>query len=205
MSPKFVLLLGSYDDETKELLKNLKNKLVGDFRAEEVFILSLNTLYAFIADSYQVIVECWSETDATIFIFQKGQLNEIDELDFEVSPNKAAEEYMRKNFRAQTFAEITVLEKLETIFSTALLTLVIREREETRGGELVELTYLATSYKGDKMWFLKKDGLPISTMVKELLVALKIGLATFQDSAELATESSRIIRAELARRRALSK
>src|SRR5271156_656564 len=134
MSPKFVLLLGSYDDQTKELLKNLKNRLVGDFRAEEVFIFSLNTLYAFIADSYQVIVECWSETDATIFIFQKGQLNEVDEIDFEVSPNKAVEEYMRKNFHAQTFAEISVLEKLETIFSTALLTLVIREREETRGG-----------------------------------------------------------------------
>ena len=112
---------------------------------------------------------------------------------------------MKKDYSTTEFVETTILDKLSTVYSASLVTLLIREKEETRGGELVELVYLAITHKGDKIWFLKKEGFPISTMVRELLVMLKISFASFQDSPGLTDESIRILRAELFRRRALSK
>jgi len=77
--------------------------------------------------------------------------------------------------------------------------LVLRHQELTRGGEWVELTYIAQDC-AKKMYLLKKEGIPLSTMVKEILDAYGVNLRAYNDEKELIEEIERIIRYKLIRK-----
>jgi hypothetical protein len=199
VSPKLVLLLGSFDNDTRRLLDLVKARLVETFRKDDVYVYLLDTLLAYKADSYQVLVEHWSDESATLFVFSPASDLQVVDLSVEGSLPDAVEKYMKQEYQVSTFSETDVLEKLSIIYSACLSTMLIRLREETRGGELVELTYLALTYKGNKIWFLKKDGIEISTMVKELLDALQLNFRSFKTDGDLIDESRRIVRYSLER------
>ncbi|MCP8316663.1 MAG: hypothetical protein H3Z52_10580 [archaeon] len=105
---------------------------------------------------------------------------------------------MRDNYDIERFLEQPVLRKLQIIYDASLCTFLLRHKEETRGGEYIELAYLViTSKKSEKVWFLKKEGILISTMVKELLDEWKINMRTYSNVEELIEEATRIVRYRL--------
>jgi len=63
----------------------------------------------------------------------------------------------------------------------------------------VELTYIAPDC-GKKTYLLKKEGIPLSTMVKETLDAFDVNLRAYNDEKVLIEEIERIIRYKLFRK-----
>lgn len=55
----------------------------------------------------------------------------------------------------------------------ARLIFLIRDREETRGGEYVELMHALFREHSNKVWFFKREGIQLSAMLMEYLDKLK--------------------------------
>ncbi|MEM2971741.1 MAG: hypothetical protein QW270_04890 [Candidatus Bathyarchaeia archaeon] len=65
-----ILLLGSYDSETKLQLENLKEEIAKSFSGENVYAFLLDNIEIYYSDIVQVLTELLNETKAT-FSFLK--------------------------------------------------------------------------------------------------------------------------------------
>lgn len=78
---KFVLLLGSFDLKTKQLLDAVKLGIAERFSGEGVFAFLLDELEVYMARNYFVLVEKISDKTANLHLFtQEGDLEETYDL-----------------------------------------------------------------------------------------------------------------------------
>lgn len=80
-----------------------------------------------------------------------------------------------------------ILKKLNATTITVSAILLIREREETRGGEVAELIYFVMTKTSDKVCLFKKEGIALSQMIMEFLDAENVIMRTYQDKDDLLT------------------
>jgi len=188
------LLLGSYDPETLDIMKRLQEHIAKTFGSEGVYSLILENLEVFLTDKVDIIAEKWNEDKVTLMVFGRKQVELIDVIDIDIRGDFTVtiENLLHENFQVEFIYKIPILEKLESLGKWCWLIFILRHRELTRGGELIELTYLAPTCNG-KIFFLKKEGVPISTMVKEIFEAYDVNLRTYNDEKELLEEAERII------------
>jgi hypothetical protein len=194
---RLILLLGSYDDETFKLLKRLREFVLETFGVNEIYCIMLEGVDVYLSDRVQVLAEKWSEDKVTLFVFTEGIiLDNVEDINLIDKAVKTVENFLRIKYQATFIRKVPILEKLGMLANACSLIFVLRHRELTRGGELVELTYLSP-YCGDRMYFLKKEGIGLSAMVKEILDAFNVNLRTYNDERELFDEVERIIRYRL--------
>jgi hypothetical protein len=193
-----ILLLGSYNDETFKLLKRLREFVLETFGGNEIYCIMLEGVDVYLSDRVQVLAEKWSEDKVTLFVFTEGMITDnVEEINLIDEAVKIVENFLRIKYQATFIRKVPIIEKLGMLANACRLIFVPRHRELTRGGELVELTYLSP-YCGDRMYFLKKKkGIGLSAMVKEILDAFNVNLRTYNDEMELFDEVERIIRYRL--------
>ena len=139
-----------------------------------------------------MLAERYGERRASVFLF--GVTGEMEET-YEVQGDVDREiRKILKSIGDDIHRKLQVLEKLEILAKDAALIFVIRHRELTRGGEYIELAYLATAVESNKMWLMKREGVPLSTMVLEFLDSLGINMRTYSTQRELIAEAVRILR-----------
>lgn len=191
---KLVLLLGSYDPKTREILDGMKKRLVTTFHSEDLFVFVMDSVRSFIAGPYQILVEELNEKHSTIFLFEQGELSEVEEIMTNGALEDALARYVEEHYEDLPISEQPIFDKLATISFASKATILIKDQEETRGGELVELSYLAMKFSSEKFWFLKRTDISLSTMVKELLTMLHVGFRVYSSREELEQETIRIVR-----------
>ena len=103
----------------------------------------LDELEVYRYDNYFMLVERWSDRVASLHIFtHQGLLEETHELQLkDGNLHQAVLDLLREKYGFNYAERMPVLEKLATVAKTFPAILLIRDREETRGGELIELTY----------------------------------------------------------------
>jgi len=102
--PRFILMLGSFDPGTRNLLDRLKKELVIAFPAEDLYALLLDEVSLYIVDSLQVVAELWEEKSATLFIFSgTGELIEVEDLSLDGSLSDTVYRFMRENYQIENF------------------------------------------------------------------------------------------------------
>jgi len=193
-TPTLILLLGSYDPETKRVLYEIREHIARSFH-EHVYGMLLERLemYDCVRDGqpHVLMVECGEEPAAYLFT-PTGQL--LDAIPLESTGPEGAGEAARKLGLELRF-RLPVLEELSALAHFPdLLTMVVRHRELTRCGEYIELVFLLTQgVEPRRVVFLWNVNVPISTMLRELLDRYNFNLRTYKDERELLEETHRLV------------
>ncbi len=193
------LLLGSYDPKTKTLMTSLKEEIARSFSAENVYALLLDTVEAYFTNTVEVMTEQYDEDKATLFIFQENQLTEVLDIKLEKSLDAAVYDTLKKAYDVTKLDRYPVFQKLDFLMRFAKIILMIRHKEETRGGEYLELMHAIFRGHAEKIWFFKRNGLEPSAMLMEYLDKSKIKMRTYKNKQDLAEATIRILNYELHR------
>jgi hypothetical protein len=190
-----ILLLGSYDNETKALLNNIKEEIAKIFDGK-TFAFLLENLELYLTDRFEVLAEIEDNQQITVYLFEgESLLNVLDlPLKIEENPDDIIFNYLKHNFDITTIDKRSVTAKYDLLMSLALEIFVVRHKEETRGGEYVELMHALFNDQSEKLWLFRNNSITVSDMLMEYLDMFRVKLRTYIDFTDLKTSILRIIR-----------
>lgn len=191
-----ILLLGSYDPQTRSYLERIKEETVKSFSGENVYTFLLDKVEIYYSDNTQVLTELSNEDKATFFIFQDSQLIDVHDVNLKNGLDKTVYSFLKERYGVKRINKQPIFEKFNILMRIAEAVFLIRHQEETRGGEYLELMHALFSGHSEKVWFFKKNGLQLSTMLMEYLDRFKVNMRTYTDEQSLTSAIIRILKYE---------
>lgn len=196
--PAFILLLGSFDPQTKPLLANAKEEIVKAFSGENVFALILDKLEIYTAGDFEILAELSTEKMITLFIFQNSELVDMADIRYrERYADMTVYQYLRDTYLIQKMEKLSIFNKLDVLMRDAVAVFLLRHKEETRGGEYLELMHALFRGHADKIWFLRRNGIALSEMLMEYLDKYGVKMRTYNEENELVSNILRILKYQL--------
>jgi hypothetical protein len=193
-----ILLLGSFDRQTKACLENIKEEIVKTFSGENVYALLLDRAEVYFSDIVEVLTELSGEGTVTLFIFQDNQLVDMEELKLEKEDlDKVVYDYLKKKYDITKFNRLPIFDKLDILLRNAKLIFLLWDKEETRGGEYLELMHALFRGHAEKIWFLKKNEIALSSMLMEYLDKYAVKMRTYQGETDLKETVMRTLQYQL--------
>jgi hypothetical protein len=181
-----ILLLGSFDPQTKAHLENVKEEIVKTFSGENVYALLLDSVEVFFSDVVEVLTELSGEDRITLFIIQDNQLVDMDDPKLEEDDvDKTVYDYLKKKYKITELNRLPIFNKLDVLMQNAKVIFLLRGKEETRGGEYLELMHALFRGHAEKIWFLKKNEIVLSAMLMEYLDKYGVKMRTYQGERDL--------------------
>lgn len=210
----FLLLLGSYDPNTRRLLSGIQNFIANIFAKEGNYALVMDRLQLYLAsDGHLVITERNETNQITLYIFNSVGLGsehglmEIDTIQSRHDVQHTIVEYLvsRGIVAPDSTIESLPLTGPASLFSTladkADLFIVLRLKEETRGGEYIELCWLLlrtpnlSSITDEPRVFLyRKSGIAITQMLDMFREDARLVVLEFLDNGDLEQKLERLVR-----------
>lgn len=187
-----VLLLGSYDPETKSILEYIKEEIAKSF-TKNVFAFMLENLDIYNAEKIQVLTETFDVNKITLFIFQEGSLFDVYDVDLKDDPYQTVYNFLKEEYNISKIDKLSVSDKLNLLMQFAKTIFLIRHKEETRGGEYIELMHALFQRQSEKIWFFKKEGIDLSEMLMEYLDKFKINIRPYRNISDLKKGILRIL------------
>ena len=193
-----ILLLGSFDPQTKLLLENTKEEIVKTFSGDNIFALMLDTLEIYTADDMEILTEQSGEKALTLFIFQNSQLIDMVDINLkEASADKTLYDYLKENYPTKKIDKLPIFNKLDVLMRDATVIFLLRHKEETRGGEYLELMHALFRGQADKIWFVKQNEIALSAMLMEYLDKYQVKMRTYREEKDLRDNIYRILKYQL--------
>jgi hypothetical protein len=195
-----ILLLGSYDTKTKEVLNRVKREIAkySTYIPEHMIPLLLEDVELYKCwhpPGTDIIVEKFNSR-ATVMVLEHGGLTDIWDIDAETLED-IDDELRRIGYE---YIRPPVMEKLGLLAKLSFLLFILRHRELTRGGEYIELAFLLSrGLDPSKVYLLIRHGIEISTMVEELIDTYKMNVRFYRGGDRLGEMVRRIIYHELER------
>lgn len=181
-----ILLLGSFDPQTKAQLENIKEEIVKTFSGENVYALLLDSVEVYFSDVVEVLTESSDEDRITLFIIQNNQLVDMEDLKLkEYDVDKTVYDYLKTKYKITECNRLPIFNKLDVLMRNAKVIFLLREKEETRGGEYLELMHALFRGHAQKIWFLKKNKIALSSMLMEYLDKHEVKMRTYQGERDL--------------------
>jgi hypothetical protein len=193
-----ILLLGSFDPQTKARLENVKEEIVKTFSGENVYALLLDGVEVYFSNVVEVLTELSDEDRITLFIFQENQLVDMDDLKLEKEGiDKTVYDYLKKRYKITEFNRFPIFEKLDVLMRNAQVIFLLRDKEETRGGEYLELMHALFRDHAGKLWFLSKNGIVLSSMLMEYLDKFEVKMRIYRGENDLKKTVIRVLQYQL--------
>jgi hypothetical protein len=202
LEPKIILLLGSYDEQTRAILNAVKVALAKEFSGEELYCFLIIDLEVFSDAEYGVIVEQYDFPSSTAFIFDNNaKLLDVIEIQFADAFNLQPEteqhlnEWCIRNGRniSSGLNGYSFFNALDNLFRFAKMIVLIRDREETKGGEYVDLTFGAAKH-ADKFTVLYNAKIELSGPTMALMERYNIDNSKYTDQEDLVSILVREVR-----------
>jgi hypothetical protein len=199
-----ILLLGSYDPITKPILRNLRLQLNENFSRYSCFTILLENLDVHISSRQRdILLFEYNEDEIVCTILEDYKIVET----LSVPPNEFKEKLgIDAGLIAYNeFRKLSEMEKVKLLAEWSDLVLLVKHREDTRGGELVEMTYLLfnknTFNNSDplKYIFFHRKDICISTMVKELITLFGTKVIPYKNESNLCEEVNSEIKKNITR------
>ncbi len=188
------LLLGSYDPQTKQYLEKVKEEIVKYFSGENVYALLLERLEIYETDIGLALTERIADDRMSVFLFQENQILDIDEIKLQGKNFDAnLYSYLKQKYEAQMITKHTIFDKLDILMHSANAIFLLRQKEETRGGEYLELMHALFRGHSNKILFFKKEGIELSAMLMEYLDKHKVVMRSYKSEQELVDSIIRIV------------
>ena len=191
-----VLLLGSYDSRTKSTLENVKEEIVKNFSGENVYALLLDAVEEYSADDLEILTELLDHNQVTIFIFQQNQLIDMYDLKLENELDATVYNFLKQKYQIKKLDKLPIFEKFNMLMQIAKAIFLVRQKEETRCGEYLELMHALFRGHSEKIWFFKRNGIELSSMLMEYLDKFKVKMRTYKKEQDLTTTIVRILKYE---------
>jgi len=197
--PSFILLLGSYDPLTKSRLETVKETLVKKFQAEQLFAFLLDRVEIYYGagsegqNRYEIITELYDEDRVTVFLFTEGHLLDTVDMDVEHRVDETVYAFLKQRYNIIQFNRIPVINKLNVLMRESKVIFLIREKEETRGGEYLELMHALFEGHGEKIWSMVKNNIQLSQMLLEYLDKFGVKIRQYNSPEDLCTQAERIL------------
>lgn len=170
-------------------MRTLQHRLVSDLAGEPLLVYLLEDLLSY--DAYDetgditLMVEQFEQEQATIYIFRESRLLDVCDLVYS-DLERDIEEIMMVNYSIHLGFRKGVLPTVGFVSAISRGVFLVRDRELTRGGELVELCYLVFGRISNlNLLFLRREGIAVSSMVEEVLSTYDVPFANFRDEADL--------------------
>ena len=193
-----ILLLGSFDPQTKLLLENVKEEVVKSLSGENVFALMLDTLEIYTADDMEILTELSGEKTITLFIFQNSQLIDMNDMKLkEGGVDKTVYDYLKEKYPIKKVDKLPIFNKLDVLMRDATAIFLLRHKEETRGGEYLELMHALFRGHAGKIWFLKKNEIELSAMLMKYLDKYEVKMRTYHGERDLENTVMRTLKYQL--------
>jgi hypothetical protein len=198
--PLFIaLILGSYDAQTKACMETAKEGIVKSFSGESVYILILDQVEMYEAGTVQVLAEVFvAEDKISLFVFQNAQLIDIEDIKLENTDlDSTVYTFLKEKYDVTELNKTPIIEKLNALMLIARAIFFLRQKEETRGGEYLELMHALYKGYSEKIYLFKKDGIELSAMLMEYLDKHKVIMRTYQRELDLIDSMVRMIKYRL--------
>lgn len=189
-----VLLLGSYDESTKELLDKIKEEIAKAFSGK-IFAFLLENLEIYTTNRFEVLAEIEHGLQITLYLFEGLFLRDVMDLPFKVGEKSddIISDYLKQKYDASIVDKKTVTAKYDLLMGLATEIFLLRDKEETRGGEYVELMHALLRNQSEKTWFFKNSSIVLSSMLKEYLDKFRVKMRYYSNPDDLKTSIIRII------------
>lgn len=192
-----VLLLGSYDPQTKSFLEIIREEIAKKYSGENVYTLLLDNTEIYLAENIQILTELFDKAMATLFIFKNGMLSDVQDVNLKHSLDETVFDFLKEKYGIQRISKEPIFNKFNTMIRLAKVIFLVRDKEETRGGEYVELMHVLFERHSQKVWFLKRNGIRLSAMLMEYLDKFKVNLRSYSDKQDLLSEIARLLKYEI--------
>ena len=171
--PRILLLLGSFDPVTKQLLYRIREHVAKRVPGD-IYALILDELELFEARDpsgkhVSIALELGDEPAA--MVVKDGVLQDYIPLSPPGDVERLVAQLEQHGYTV--IRKLRVLEKLENLARSSDAIILVRHREETRCGEYIELTFLldrGLEKDRQRIYMLWRSGLPLSGMLKELII-----------------------------------
>jgi len=190
-----VLLLGSYDKETKEILDKIKEEIaeMSTYYDELIFTLLLEDVEIYRTEEDDICVEKFNGK-ATFIIFHKNSLKVKDVLDFDAKDEEDIINILKDRLGYKSPIKVPILEKLRILATVSSLIFVIRHKELTRCGEYIELAFLlGRGLAPHTVYMLVNKEIEVSAMLKELIDYAEIHFRVYENEDDLIETVRRIV------------
>lgn len=193
-----ILLLGSFDPQTKNILENLKKEIAKAFSGENTYALMLDTVEIYISGDIEVLTELFGEDRITLFTFQNNQLIDMNDMELEKEgADTTVYNYLKERYDIAELSRLPIFNRLDVLMRNAKVIFLLRNKEETRGGEYLELMHALFRGHAEKIWFLKKDDIELSSMLMEYLDKYQVKMRTYHGRSDLETAVIRTLKYQL--------
>jgi len=146
----------------------------------------------------EVLAELFSGNRISLFIFQNDQLVDTDDLELEKEgTDTTVYNYLKDRYGISELSRLPIFNKLDVLMRTAKVIFLLRDKEETRGGEYLELMHALFRGHAEKIWFLKKNGIALSAMLMEYLDKYEVKMRTYQGRRDLESAVIRTLKYQL--------
>lgn len=189
-----VLLLGSYDKQTKSILNSIREEIAKQFSGKPfAFLLANSEIY--ITERFQVLTEIEENKRLTIYLFEENSLYDVYDLPLAnvQDPQQVVFDFLSRKFDIIKIRKESVMQKFEWLMTLSKAIFIIREKSLTRGGEYVELMHALYIMQGDKIWFFKRNSINISSMLMEYVDAFEVKLRFYSKQDDLIASVIRLI------------
>jgi len=188
--PLLILILGSYDPNTKQVLYAVKDEIakLSTFYDELTLIpvlLADIEIYDLKSDVYRLaLVERFKDKHTVMLFNHKNELTNVE--DVNTPKLEDVELHMKEHLNITGLRKLDVFEKFRFLAYRSWHVIIIRHEELTRCGEYIELAYLILHRLPIlKITLLIREGIPISTMLKELIRMTRLYHERYKDLNDL--------------------
>jgi len=195
----FIILLGSYDPDTKSLLYEIKEYIAKSFQ-EEIYPIILEDIeiYRTIKPPYIVMLD---KQGSSAYIIDGLVIKDMIHLgcNCETIDEKCLvmlNSILEERYGITLKERLPVLEKLYSLVWVSKLIFVLRDKQYTRCGEYIELIFLLERLPRERssdIIFLWNKDVELSSMIQEALEEYKFGFRTYSSKQALFDEIHRLV------------
>ena len=111
--------------------------------------------------------------------------------------DKTVYDYLKERYTIKEVDKLPIFNKLDVLMRDATVIFLLRHKEETRGGEYLELMHALFRGHAGKIWFLKKNEIELSAMLMEYLDKYAVKMRTYRQEKDLKDNLIRILRYQI--------
>jgi len=187
-----VLLLGSYDEKTLAILKDIRTSVAGRFGHKNVYSFILDDVEVFGSSDFLIFAERRMKRKYDIRVFR--QADGMPEEDYPIvlragqSIDDAVNDLLEREYDVRDVSKQSIVEKFYTLVAFSISIVVVRNKPLTKGGEVAELVYCILKDYGSKICLFKREGVELSSMLMEFLNIGRVVMRPYKNEKTVSRE-----------------
>jgi len=180
----------------------VKEEIVKSYSGENLYAFLLDTVETYDTDKFTILVERLNKK-VTIFVFHQfdSRLIDVEDVKIEKDLDETVYTFLKNKYDIKKTKKTPIFKKFDIMMRISQNIILLRDKEETRGGEYLELLHAIFQNYSDKIWFFRRDGIQLSAMLMEYLDNFRIKIRSYNSEKNLLSSVMRVLGYEISKLR----